>query len=199
MAITTILFDLGGVVCRFQPQRRLAALAAASDLSPDEVRARIWDSGFDAECDRGRFTARGIHERVMELIGLRMSYDDFRAAWALAFEPDPDVLAVVDALRPRVRTALLTDNGPVLLDAMPLIFPDIARRFNPLLFSCALGALKPSRALFDAALARLREPKEAVLLVDDSPRVVEGARSYGLAAVRFTGAAALAGGLAPYL
>lgn len=199
MPIRVVLFDLGGVVCRFEPERRLAALAAAAPLPPDEIRARIWDSGFDEACDRGSCTAREAYQRVTELIGLRMSYDDFRAAWSLAFEPDPDVLAVVDALRPRLRTGLLTDNGPVLLDAMPALFPEICRRFDPLLFSCELGALKPSRGLFDAALARLGEPKDAVLLVDDSPRVVEGACVYGLAAVRFTGAAALPRELAPYL
>ena len=53
-----------------------------------------------------------------------------------------------------------------------------------------LGALKPSEELFAAARARLGERPEHVLLVDDSPVVVEAARRLGLAAVRFTSTAA---------
>ena len=199
MAARGVLFDLGGVVCRFRPERRLAALAAASPLPAAEIHARLWGSGFDAECDRGRHTAREMHARAADLARLKMSYEEFRAAWALAFEPDPEVLDVVEAIRPRVRTALLTDNGPVLREAMPLLFPEIARLLDPLLFSCDLGALKPSPALFDAALRRLGLPPGDVLLVDDSPRVVEGARAFGVTTVQFFTAAALRGKLTRYL
>ena len=197
--VNTILFDLGGVVCRFRPERRLAALAADCGLPSEEVRARIWDSGFDAECDLGRYDAAAIHARVQDMLGLRMDYERFRAAWALAFEPDGEVLEVVDEVRRHVRAALLTDNGPVLREAMPALFPEITERLHPLLFSCELGALKPRGELFAAALARLGEPPERVVLVDDSPYVVKGARAFGLAAVRFTTAGALRRALAPYL
>ena len=197
--VTTVLFDLGGVACRFRPERRLAALTADCGLPPEEVRARVWDSGFDAECDLGRHNAAVIHARVRDMLGLRMDYERFRAAWALAFEPDGEVLEVVDEVRRHVRAALLTDNGPVLRDAMPILFPEITERLEPLLFSCGLGALKPDAVLFAAALVRLGEPAEQVLLVDDSPRVVEGARAFGLAALRFTTADALCRDLAQYV
>jgi hypothetical protein len=58
MPVSTVLFDVGDVVCRFRPARRLAALAAVSPYPAEEL----------------------------------------RAIWALAFEPDPAVLAVADAV-----------------------------------------------------------------------------------------------------
>jgi HAD superfamily hydrolase (TIGR01509 family) len=180
--IATVLFDLGGVVCRFQPERRLLALASACGLPAYEVQARIWDSGFDRDCDQGRYTAHEVYQRTQELVGLQASYEEFRRLWALAFDPDPAVLAVADALRPWVRTGLLTDNGPVLRDAMPALFPEINSRFDPLLFSCDLGHLKPTRELFTAVLQRLNQRADQVLLVDDAPPVVAGAIACGLRA-----------------
>jgi len=52
------------------------------------------------------------------------------AAWIRAWEPCPDVLAVVETVRRALRTGLLTDNGPILLDAMPASFPEITRAFE---------------------------------------------------------------------
>jgi len=178
--ITTVLFDLGGVVCRFHPERRLLALASACGLPAREVQARLWDSGFDRDCDRGQYTAHEVHRRARALLGLQASYEEFRRLWALAFEPDLSMLALVDALRSRVRTGLLTDNGPILRDAMPTLFPEISSRFEPVLFSCELGHLKPTQELFTAVLHRFNQRADQVLMVDDAPPVVAGAIACGL-------------------
>lgn len=189
--ITTVLFDLGGVVCRFHPERRLLALASACGLPAREVQAQLWDSGFDRDCDQGRYTADEVYRRTRALLGLQASDEEFRRLWALAFEPDPAVLAVADALRTRVRTGLLTDNGPVLRDAMPTLFPEISARFEPLLFSCELGHLKPTQELFAAVLQRLNQGADQVLMVDDAPPVVAGAIACGLRACLYRSPATL--------
>lgn len=193
-----MLFDLGGVVCRFHPERRLRALAADCGLAEREVQARIWDSGFDRDCDRGHYTAQEVYRQTRARLGLRATYEEFRRMWSLAFEPDPAVLILVDALSRRVRTGLLTDNGPVLRDAMSMLFPDMRRRFEPLLFSCELGALKPTTELFRTVLRRLDQHAEQVLLVDDSPRVVTGALAFGLHACLYRAPDILQRELTPY-
>jgi putative hydrolase of the HAD superfamily len=200
MQIAAMLFDLGGTVCRYLPERRLAALAAGCGRPAAEVRALLWDAGLDGDFDRGRYTAAGMYDTVRRRLGLRMDYARFRATWALAFEPDAEMLAVVDAVRAApVRTALFTNNGPVLLEAIPELFPRLAARFDLLLFSCVLGALKPEPAAFQAALTRLDERPERVLLVDDSPPVVEAARTCGMHAVVYTSPEAVRRELAAYV
>jgi len=196
--IATVLFDLGGVVCRFHPEHRLHALASDSGLPEATVRARIWDSGFDRECDEGRYTADGMYQQIRMLLGLNAGYTEFRRMWSLAFEPEPSILAFVDRLRSEVRVGLLTDNGPVLREAMPVLFPEIDTRFDPMLFSCELGALKPTVKLLTAVLGRLNERAEQVLLVDDSPRIVQGATAFGLHACLYESVDVLPRGLARY-
>ena len=179
------------MVCRFRPERRLAALSAATGLAGTEIHARIWDSGLDADMDGGRYTFDGACRAVADALGCPIPRETLLSAWALAFEPDPDVLAVVDALRRGRRTALLTDNGPLLLAALPRHLPELAPRFDPLCFSSELGAVKPSRECFARSLARAGVGPERALLIDDLPANADGARAHGLGGIVFTGAADL--------
>ena len=40
--ITTVVFDMDGVLCRYRIERRLALLASWSGQSPDAIHAAIW-------------------------------------------------------------------------------------------------------------------------------------------------------------
>ena len=187
MTISTVLFDVGDVTCRFLPQRRLAALAAVSPFPAETIQAQIWDSGFDADCDRGRYTGDEIVARINDLLDPRLPADELRAIWALAWKPNEAVLAVADEVARRVRVALFSNNGPLLYDAFPTLFPMVWNRFDPRFFSCNLGASKPDPAIYTAAQAQLAESPERLLLIDDSPAAVEGARKAGWQAIQFTG------------
>jgi putative hydrolase of the HAD superfamily len=76
----------------------------------------------------------------------------------------------------------------VLLGAMERLLPQVWQRFDPVLFSCELGARKPDPAIFGAALARLDCAPADVLFLDDRPANVAAARALGLAAETYTGA-----------
>lgn len=199
MPITTVLFDLGGVICRFVPERRLTLLTADCGLSPRDVHARLWESGFIRDCDLGRYTAEQMYTEARRRIGLSMDFAAFRSAWTAAFEPDDAVLSIVDRVAAQHRTAMLTDNAALLDEALPVLLPEVARRFEPRLFSAVLGACKPETEIFRRALVRLDEPAANVLFVDDTPAAVEGARSAGLAAIHFTDAAGLSAALDRHL
>ncbi|HEX2515938.1 MAG TPA: HAD-IA family hydrolase, partial [Chloroflexota bacterium] len=61
--------------------------------------------------------------------------------------------------------------------------------------SSQVGARKPDRRIFAAALDALGVPAPAAFFVDDNPGLVDAARALGLSAHHFTGTAALAGAL----
>jgi HAD superfamily hydrolase (TIGR01509 family) len=173
------------VACRFVPERRLAALARLSGLPQHEVHARIWESGLEDACERGELTAQEATARVSRALEQPLALDALAAAWALAFEPDPAVLEIADAIRVRVAAGLLTNNGPLLFHALPKALPEVAQRFDPLLFSCRLRAVKPTAALFAAVLREVGHPAGEVLLIDDSPANIDGARAAGLAGILY--------------
>ncbi len=184
-----VAFDLGGVVCRFRPERRRAALARAAGLSEAAVQERLWDSGFDRECDEGRHDSAAMLAGINARLGCRLDALAARRCWALAFAPDPAVLRLVGEVRSQVPTLLLTDNGPLLRDALPDHLPQVAQAFDRLLFSCEFGRLKAQPELFREAARRLGHAEAALLLVDDSPAALASAASAGWQTVAFTGAA----------
>ncbi|MPZ98831.1 MAG: HAD-IA family hydrolase [Dehalococcoidia bacterium] len=191
-APSVVLFDLGGVVMDWDPAPRLALLSADCGLPEAEVHRRVFEDGLARDFDAGRYTSEQWYEAVRDTLGLRMDFEALRDVYLGVFRPpDHELLWVVDALRAVTRTAMLTDNPPMLLEALPTRYPELLSRFDPILFSCELGCLKPSREAFEAALARLDVPPAAVLFVDDTVANVAAARDVGMDAVPFEGLVAL--------
>ncbi|MEU8619746.1 HAD family phosphatase [Streptomyces sp. NPDC048623] len=182
-----IFFDLGDVVCRFHPERRLAALGEACGLGAGELRQALYESGLVARWDRGLASATEIHATLERELGYAGGPAALHELWCSAFEPDDRVLALVDRLHP-LRTALLTNNDALLLEALPDVLPQIAARFEPLLFSCMLGATKPAPAAFTRALELVGCSPDAAVFVDDKAANVAGAEAVGITGLHFTGA-----------
>jgi putative hydrolase of the HAD superfamily len=184
------LFDLGGVVCGFHRDRRIGILAEVCGISPARVDEALYGSGLISSWDSGGSTAEEVEEEIRERTGFAGTPAELRRIWCTAFEPDPGVLAAVDLVGPD-RAALLTDNDPLLLAALPEHLPQVAARFGTLLFSCSLGATKPAPAAFTAALTRVGAAPGETFFVDDRERNVAGAAALGIHAELFTDAPAL--------
>ena len=185
-----IFFDLGGVVCRFLPQRRLDALGEVCGMSSDQVKDVLYTSGLIRRWDLGHDSSTEIHRRMTDGLGYQGSLAELQELWCRAFEPDWQVLQLIDGLRP-LHTALLTDNDPLLLDALPQVLPEVESRFDSLLFSCRLGAAKPDPVVFTRALDLMGcAPAEAVF-IDDKAANVAAAQELGITAIQFGDAAEL--------
>ncbi|MFI6233888.1 HAD family hydrolase [Micromonospora sp. NPDC050784] len=189
-----IFFDLGGVVCRFRPELRLAALGEACGVSAEQVESVLYASGLIERWDRGLGSSAEIHRTVREGLGYRGDLAKLHEIWCRAFDPDPQVLELVDGLRP-LRTALLTDNDPLLLDALPDVLPQVASRFDALLFSCRLGATKPDPGVFNRALDLMGSAPSEAVFIDDKAANVAGAQELGITAIRFSDPAELGAAL----
>lgn len=193
--IRAVVFDLSGVVCQMRHGRRLAALAALSDATAAEIDAEIWRSGLDNEFDRGRYSSQEIYTLFQRRFGFRGDYQAFARAWVEGFAPDRELLAVIDRIRPGTVLAILSDNGPVLREAMAALLPEVARRFHHVLFSCEIGALKPAPEVFAEAERRLGLAAEQICFFDDLEPNVAAALRAGWQGVVYTNAADAAAAL----
>ncbi len=186
-----VLFDLGDVVARYRPERRLPRLAAVSGLAEGEVDARLWRSGLSSRCDAGELDGAAMHRAVCDALGVELPRQELARLWASAFEPDPEVLAIAARVAERVPVGLLTNNPPLLEEVLDRELPAVAAAFPERLFSWRLGVRKPAPELYAAAERALGLAGEDLLLIDDSGRNVEAALGAGWAGIRFTDADAL--------
>lgn len=181
-----LVMDLGGVVCRFHPERRTKALARLSGRSEADIDAQVFDSGFDDACDRGQFTLTEIVDQLIAMLDLGEDLDprtELRACWAAAFEPDHAVVEL--CTRATVPVTMFTNNGPLVEDALRHQLAEVTTIFEQLVFASHLGAAKPDPASYTGAETALGRPGRQLYFVDDSADNANGARDAGWQAHRF--------------
>jgi YjjG family noncanonical pyrimidine nucleotidase len=124
-------------------------------------------------------------ERLFEEIRVSVSPELFSMAYteclATCSELNDGAYEVLQALHGKYRLAILT-NGLKAVQRPRLARSVIRDYIAALIISEEVGAAKPDRAIFDAAIARMGyPPRSAVLMIGDSLTAdIQGAIHYGL-------------------
>ncbi|GIG70767.1 HAD family hydrolase [Phytomonospora endophytica] len=186
--VRVVVADIGGVLCRFDPEPRLAALAERTGLPESELHERIFESGFEADCEAGRYNAEEACGWLRANVGLEGDPAEISALWTSAFTTDPEVVSALTSTG--LPLAVFSNNGPLFADYFDATFPEIARLFPRRFFACHLGVRKPDTAAFEAVEAALGKEDEAsadeIFFVDDNPDNTRAARFLGWRTHTFT-------------
>lgn len=184
-----IVWDLGDVVTHFRPARRLAELAMVTGWDEATIDQALWGSGLDAAAELGLFDVDEVWAQATAALGGRIDPVTLRRCWALAFEPNQDVLELIDEIGEPA--ALLSNNGPIVEACLAHELSDIADRFTHCILSWRLSATKPSPEAFERAALMLQSRPGDLVLVDDRPANVAAATHAGWSAIHFTDPASL--------
>ena len=126
-----LVFDLDGVLLDFHPERRLARLAAITGLTPAFLQAAIWDSDFERSAEAGAWPDGEAYLAAFNArIGVAVTREQWIAARREAMTPRAAVIGYLRRLRERVPLALLTNNGALLLEALPQLCGDVTELFG---------------------------------------------------------------------
>jgi putative hydrolase of the HAD superfamily len=188
---TKLVFDLGGVVFRWQPQAFLPRLMPASAATPDAALrfGQRFFEGFGGdwgEFDRGRLEAGPLAERIAARIGLAV--DEARRlieAIPDELQPLPDTVALLRRLRERGHALFFLSNMPAPYARHLQARDDTLRLFDGGVFSSQAGLIKPEPALFAHAAAAFGGAPAELLLIDDIAANVAAARAAGWQALLF--------------
>lgn len=196
-APTFILFDMNGVLYRFDTARRLALLAEAVETAPERLKTLWLDSGWEDEADGGAYADGDAYLKALgALVGHAIDRVAWRSVMTSALSPNMPVIALARSVRPDVGKGLLTNNGPLWREEFATIAPAIPNLFGELAHcSSDFRLRKPDARVFSAYCVLHGLDPTDVLFIDDSPQHVEGARSAGMTGHHFT----CAGGLADVL
>jgi putative hydrolase of the HAD superfamily len=191
--ISLILFDLNGVLYRYDRDARIAHLAATAHLPPDAVMTAIWDSGFEDSGDAGALDAAGYLRGFGACIGYDLGEAEWLAAQKVAVTPIAETLGLVPRIHPAVRCAVLTNNNMLVLRHFSTLYPEIAALVGDgACVSAEFGARKPDPEAYRRCLSRLGAVPAETLFLDDSSANVSGAREAGLSGYVYAGPDALA-------
>lgn len=188
MTYRAVLFDIGGVLT-VSPVTRIINYCSDNAI-PDDVRYAIfgpedgpWSCFERSELDRGGFAA-AFDEHVRGS-GTAATGTAFMDWFFKGFEPRPEMLAVVEALRPHYKLAAITNNvardEPSQTRTSGL---DAHSLFEVVVESAIVGARKPEPRIFQVACEALGvEPHESVFL-DDLGANLKGARALGIRTIK---------------
>lgn len=188
--ISAVVFDLGGVVCRFDPERRLQALSTATGLTPEQVDQALWRSGLDTQMEAGELSPDEARHAMSVALENRLDPVTLRVAWSTAFVPDHAVCRLIE----RVQTDrfLFTNNGPIVTECLAHELQNISRLFSRTVCSWELHACKPDPLAFARLAHELDRLPSEMVLVDDDGTNCEAADSVGMQAIHFSDRPSLA-------
>jgi putative hydrolase of the HAD superfamily len=188
-----VIFDMDDVLCHYDLGRRLRALSRLSGARPRDIRAAIWDSGFEDSSDAGGYPDPGTY---LAEFGRRLGYPISRAQWIAARRdsmiPCPDVLQLAKQIGETAGLALYTNNGPLVKHHLDELFPEAAAIFTARFCSYEFATKKPDPQSFRRLVERLGAAAEHCWFIDDQRSNVQGARLAGLRGHHFRGIAELA-------
>jgi HAD superfamily hydrolase (TIGR01509 family) len=184
-----LLFDLDGVLVRYERSLRCRQLADVVGAEPADVEAALFGrNGLEMRSDRGEIDLHEYLDLLRELHGWNVTDDDFLAARRASTRVDPRMLALCETLAPQVALAIFSNNGAWFGDAARRIVPELSPLFGRrLVCSGSLGLVKPAPEAFGACLQRLGFNALSTLVVDDREENVAGAIEAGLETVHFDG------------
>ena len=190
--IKNVLFDMGGVLIRFEPRYFVEKLGL-----PAEDAAMLYHETFKSiewvRTDRGTMTdedARaGMKSRLPER--LHGYVDVLQAHWNEPAEQMPGMQELVEELQEKGYNVCVLTNASHRQRIYWKTYPVSELFGERVVVSAEEGVTKPSHEFFERALEKLGLSAEECVFVDDSPSNAEGAEQVGMKGIVFHGDAGL--------
>lgn len=189
--ITHLFFDVGGVLgtsgwgteSRARAVERFHLDAEDFDRRHREVVGQ-WEEG--------RLTLDEYLDCTVFDVPRPFPREEFAAFMRAQSAPYAETIALARALAESGRWRLMTiNNESAELNAWRVRHFGLAPLFTAFFSSCWLGVAKPSRRIYELALALAQAEPGASVLIDDREQNLSPARALGMHAIRFTTADAL--------
>ncbi|MGH7128119.1 MAG: HAD family hydrolase [Planctomycetaceae bacterium] len=191
----TFLFDLGNVLFHFCHDRMCRQLGDLGGWPGDRMRSWLFASGMQCDIERGRMSDDEFHRRFQSATGRTVALVDLQHAASDIFWLNEPILPVLDALQAKGHRLVLLSNICESHFAFVRRRWDVLERFDELVLSCRVGAVKPEPGIFEAALNAIDCRPGECFYTDDIAEYVETGRRHGLDAEVFTDVPALLGHL----
>jgi 2-haloacid dehalogenase len=196
--IDTVVFDIGNVLIEWNP-RHLYRKLLADEERMEWFLANVCTSAWNLEQDRGRSFAQGVRELTELHPNWANEIRAFDERWGEMVPGEvAGSVAILAKLQGRgLPTFAITNFSAEKFAYARGRFPFLCS-FEGVVVSGEERLLKPDAAIYRLFLERYGRQATRCLFIDDSPSNVEGARTVGMNAVRFLGAARLKRDLATF-
>ena len=180
-----IIFDIGRVLVRLDIAGAMGGLAGMISLTPQETWAAIEHDPRWHDWQEGRMSPRDWQLHICRRLGVNLTFEQFSEIWNRVLDPTPLLDgAFLESLSKRYCLAVLSNTDPIHVAELEKRF-DFFRFFKHRIYSCVVGASKPSPLIFRAALQACKTTADNAIYIDDIPAYVEAAQQLGMRGIVF--------------
>ena len=186
-----IIFDIGNVLIHFDGERMLRQISQVLGISESQVIDLYVHQELGSHYEKGLVTSEEFYQRFSQLAHQSHVDTAFWKAFCDIFKPNPEMETLIRELKERgQRLILLSNTCEAHFDYIHKQF-ELLALFDRAILSYQVGARKPERAIFEAAVKAAGVPPEQCFYTDDITAYVSAARELEIPAVTFTSATSI--------
>ncbi|OSZ81025.1 HAD family hydrolase [Chitinophagaceae bacterium IBVUCB2] len=186
-AITTIIFDLGGVLIDWNPKYVFNETYFESEEKREYFFNHICTSDWNEEQDAGRSIVEATEELITKFPDWEESIRDFYGRWTEMLNgPIHDTVEIFRQLKEssKYKTYALTNWQAGLFD-IALVRYNFLHWFDGRVVSGEEKTRKPFPEFYNILLDRYNVKEEESLFIDDNVRNVKAAEELGIKSIHF--------------
>ena len=183
--IKAVIWDMGGVLLRTENREPRIALAAKFGLTYEMLESIVYGSRTATQAAAGQIPVAEHWKSVQSLLKIpNDEMRDFKIAFWAGDTVDTELVNWIDQLRPKYKTALLSNAWEDMRDKATKYYPFL-HAFDLSVFSAEVKLAKPDAAFYKWMLDKLQVSAEEAIFVDDMLENIVAAKLLGIHGVRF--------------
>ncbi len=183
--IRAVIFDIGGVLVHTDDQAPRRKWELQLGLAEGELSHLVFGSDVMWRAMIGQATDAQVWQDVARKLNLNDEImNDLIADFWSCEQIDAELVQFAQSLRPRYKTAILSNAGSGAREAMTQKF-QLDAVFDPMIISAEEGLAKPDARIFHLATQRIGIAPDEAIFIDDRLENVQAARSVGMRGVQF--------------
>jgi len=184
---STIVFDLGNTLIKFDHNISAKKIAKSFSLDPKVIYDLFFDSPLTRSFEKGEISPKVFHSQVSKAIGAKIPFNDFVDIWNDIFWEDTPSCDLARQLKSSYRLFLLSNICSLHFEYIRKKF-DIIKIFDETVLSFMVGAIKPDRLIFENLIKRAGGDRTKLLYIDDRDDLIQEALTLGIDSIRYEGA-----------
>ena len=184
--IRNIVFDLGGVIMTICQEEAIKRFKSIGFKNVEDYLNPYTQTDIFGDIEEGKISAEQFREKLSELIGKEVTYEECKFAW-LGYRQDVP-LRNLDILRKLkvqgYKLILLSNTNPFMMSwGLSGEFDgngnSLESYFDSLYLSYKLGVMKPNKKIFQYIIDNEKIQPGESLFIDDGERNINAARLLG--------------------
>lgn len=175
--IKAIIFDFFGVIVGdgFESTYRTAG--------GDPEKDKVFIQDLLDRTNRGSISSEEFRENICEQLGITL--EDYQNSVSKAEQVNYELLEFIKTLRPKYRTAILSNVNKGGLEKRVAI-DTLNKYFDQIIVSGEVGFIKPEPEIYELTARRLGVELSECVFTDDRIGYVEGAVAVGMKGILYT-------------